>query len=115
MRDIDKNVYEALVRFNNFKSGGTEVFNSIDTGRQVYLHGSKVYWIDLNDDVFFCFRGYDTNVTRARINAGLALSNCKIVKSKGNNYILLSNGDKQEIDINKEYSLSALLNIKGSK
>lgn len=111
MRDVDRNVYEALRDFNNFELGGTQVFHSINTGRQVYLHGSKVYWIDLNHNVFFSLGGYDTNVTRARINAGLKLSNCRIVKRSGKNYIQLSNGMMKEIDIDTEYSLSKLLNL----
>lgn len=109
MKDIDYRVYEALALFNNFKMHGTEVIYSLNTGRQLYLHNSKVYWIDLNDDVFFSLRGYDTNLTRSRINAGLKLNDCKVFKRLGNNYILLSNGSIKDIDINKEYSLSELL------
>jgi hypothetical protein len=111
MRGIDYNIYEALRNFNDLKLRSTSVLCSINTGRQVYLHNSKVYWIDLSDDVFFSLRGYDTNVTRNRINAGLKLSNCKVVKRSGKNYIQLSNGMMKEIDILKEYSLSKLLNL----
>ena len=64
MRKITKKAVEALLAGRNYKNSNTEVLDNA-----MYLHGHKIAWFDINEQLWIDNCGYPTNTTKERLNA----------------------------------------------
>lgn len=64
MRNIDKLVQEAWLSGDNFKLGNTQIED-----KRLLLHGNKIAYETGNGNLFISLAGWNTTVTRARLNA----------------------------------------------
>ncbi len=63
MRQITRKAVEALLVGSRYKNSNTEVRD-----KAMYLHGNKIAWFDLNDQLWISNCGYETNTTKERLN-----------------------------------------------
>lgn len=63
MRLITRKAVEALLVGSRYKNSNTEVRD-----KAMYLHGHKIAWLDLNDQLWISHCGYKTNTTKERLN-----------------------------------------------
>jgi hypothetical protein len=71
-RKIEEQILDAIRSKVNFNGGNTEVIVSDAGNIQVLLHGSPIVRIENNEKtIYISLAGYNTNVTRSRINIAL--------------------------------------------
>ena len=68
MRQVEKNMLQAVRAGKNFKCGNTEVKNGVFGEVFVYLHGNCIYRI-IDGVREFTLSGWNTVTTRSRLNA----------------------------------------------
>ena len=79
MRQITRKAVEALLVGAIYKNSNTEVRNNA-----MYLHGHKIAWFDINNQLWIHHCGYRTRTTRDRL---VALPNVHIVQRQGTWYL----------------------------
>jgi hypothetical protein len=85
MRKIELEVLEALRNKTNMKSDNTEVIVSDAGNIKVLLHGSPIVRIEDNEKtIFVSLAGWNTTVTRGRINLVMNKYGVSRVVNKGN-------------------------------
>ena len=63
MRQITKEAVDAFLNAYYYKKSNMEV-----TCGEMYLHGNKIAWLDLNGQLWISHCGYRTNTTKERLN-----------------------------------------------
>ena len=63
MRQITKEAVDAFLNGYYYKKSNMEV-----TCGEMYLHGNKIAWLDLNGQLWISHCGYRTNTTKKRLN-----------------------------------------------
>lgn len=63
MRQITKEAVDAFLNGYYYKKSNMEV-----TCGQMYLHGNKIAWFDINGQLWISHCGYRTNTTKERLN-----------------------------------------------
>ena len=63
MRQITKEAVDAFLNGYYYKKSNMEV-----TCGEMYLHGNKIAWLDLNGQLWISHCGYRTNTTKERLN-----------------------------------------------
>lgn len=81
MRKIDELVQDAWLSGDDFKLGNTELKDDM-----LFLHGNKIAYKTGNGKLFISLAGWDTNVTRDRINAILPMG-YTLKCNQGNTYL----------------------------
>jgi hypothetical protein len=85
MRKIELEVLEAIRNKTNLSSGNTVVVVSDSGNIQVLLHGSPIVRIEDNEKtIFVSLAGFNTTVTRGRINLVMNKYGVSRVVNKGN-------------------------------
>ena len=64
MRQITKESVDAFMEGRRYKKGNMEVRNN-----EMYLHGNKIAWIDVNNQLWISNCGWISNTTKERLNA----------------------------------------------
>jgi len=68
MRLIEKKMCSAISNNQNWQSANTSVITDANNVSEVYLHGNKIAEID-DDSMTIFDGGYQSNTTKARLNA----------------------------------------------
>ena len=68
MRQIEKNMLDAIRSRKNWKESNTEVQNDAN-GTAVYLHGNLIFCRKNDGGRFFTLAGWNTTTTRSRLRA----------------------------------------------
>ena len=63
MRQITKEAVDAFLNGYYYKKSNMEV-----TCGEMYLHGNKIAWLDINERLWIDNCGYETNTTKERLN-----------------------------------------------
>lgn len=63
MRQITKEAVDAFLNGFYYKKSNMEV-----TCGEMYLHGHKIAWFDINERLWIDNCGYETNTTKERLN-----------------------------------------------
>ena len=63
MRQITKEAVDAFLNGYYYKKSNMEV-----TCGEMYLHGNKIAWLDVNGQLWISHCGYRTNTTKERLN-----------------------------------------------
>ena len=63
MRQITKEAVAAFLNGYYYKKSNMEV-----TCGEMYLHGNKIAWLDVNGQLWISHCGYKTNTTKERLN-----------------------------------------------
>ena len=63
MRQITKEAVDAFLNGYYYKKSNMEV-----TCGEMYLHGHKIAWLDINGQLWVSNCGYQTNTTKERLN-----------------------------------------------
>ena len=79
MRQITKEAVDAFLNGYYNKKSNMEV-----TCGEMYLHGNKIAWLDVNGQLWISHCGYRTRTTRDRL---VALPNVHIVQRQGTWYL----------------------------
>ena len=74
MRQITKEAVDAFLNGYYYKKSNMEV-----TCGEMYLHGNKIAWLDVNGQLWISHCGYRTNTTKERMN-GLPSVNIRQIK-----------------------------------
>ena len=74
MRQITKEAVDAFLNGYYYKKSNMEV-----TCGEMYLHGNKIAWLDVNGQLWISHCGYRTNTTKERLN-GLPSVNIRQIK-----------------------------------
>lgn len=67
MRKITQNAVNALYAYRDFSGSNTNV-HADESGARMYLHGSKIAVLTADGKLSVTLAGYNTNVTRERLN-----------------------------------------------
>ncbi len=112
MRKIDNDSQKAFWNGKEYHQGNTKVTRCVlQKGTALWLHGHLIATLSDTGKLSITLAGYNTNVTRARLNAILERTGCKIYNEKNRLYIFIPTMGTKELRSTELYTLTGEYNV----